>query len=86
MAKDSVVRARIETDLKETVESIFLRLGLSTTEAINLFYRQVELRKGLPFPVEIPNEIILQTFAETDQGKNLNYYDSVDDVFSKLGL
>jgi DNA-damage-inducible protein J len=86
MAKDAVVRARIETDLKETVETIFFRLGLSTTDAINLFYRQVELRKGLPFPVEIPNEITLQTFVDTDQGKNLNYYDKVDNLFKKLDL
>ena len=86
MGKDAVVRARIETDLKETVENIFSRLGLSTTEAINLFFRQVELKKGLPFPVEIPNEITLQTFADTDRGDNLNYYDSVDDVFKKLNL
>ena len=86
MAKDAVVRARIETDLKETVENIFSRLGLSTTDAINLFFRQVELKKGLPFLVEIPNETTLQTFAETDRGENLNYYNSVDELFKKLEL
>lgn len=42
------------------------------------------VRKGLPFPVEIPNEVTLQTFADTDQGKNLNYYENVDDLFKKL--
>ena len=44
------------------------------------------IKKGLPLPVEIPNEITLQTFADTDRGDNLNYYDSVDDVFTKLKL
>jgi DNA-damage-inducible protein J len=30
-------------------------IGISTTEAIRLFLKQVELHKGLPFPVAIPN-------------------------------
>ena len=86
MAKESVVRARIETTLKTNVEDIFSRIGLSTTDAITLFFHQVQLRRGLPFPVELPNETTLQTFAETDRGENLNCYDSVDDVFKKMGL
>jgi len=42
-------------DLKADVEAVFHHLGLTTTEAIKLFFRQVKLRGGLPFPVEIPN-------------------------------
>ena len=48
MAKSAMIRARVESDLKDEVEQIFRILGLSTTEAINLFYIQVRLRKGLP--------------------------------------
>ena len=44
MAKISTVRARIEPELKADVEKLFKELGISTTEAINLFYRQVKLR------------------------------------------
>ena len=44
------------------------------------------IKKGLPLPEEIPNEITLQTFADTDRGDNLNYYDCVNDVFTKLKL
>ncbi|MCK5350615.1 MAG: type II toxin-antitoxin system RelB/DinJ family antitoxin, partial [Desulfobacula sp.] len=54
MSKTTTVRARIEPDLKTDVENLFKKLGLSTTEAINLFYRQVKLRNGLPFNVVIP--------------------------------
>ena len=51
MPKSAMVRARIRPDLKKRAERVFGRLGLSTTEAITLFYRQVELRRGLPFQV-----------------------------------
>ena len=55
MAKTEMIRARMEPELKRRAEAIFEVLGLSTTEAITLFYKQVTLRRGLPFSVEIPN-------------------------------
>jgi DNA-damage-inducible protein J len=48
MSKTSTVRARIEPGLKKEVEDLFHKLGLSTTEAINIFYCQVQMRQGLP--------------------------------------
>jgi DNA-damage-inducible protein J len=56
MAKNATIRARIDSELKAEVEELFDQLGLSTTEAINLFYRQIRLRNGLPFSVVIPNK------------------------------
>ncbi len=86
MAKSAMIRARIEPHLKSDVERIFQTLGLSTTEAINLFYRQVKLRKGLPFEVKIPNETTLQTFKDTDAGKNIIECEDAGDMFEKLGI
>ena len=86
MTKTATVRARIEPDLKSDVEDLFKTLGLSTTEAINLFYRQVKLRKGLPFNIVIPNKITQKVFKDTDNGQNLVHCDDADDMFNKLGL
>ncbi|MBW2163699.1 MAG: type II toxin-antitoxin system RelB/DinJ family antitoxin, partial [Deltaproteobacteria bacterium] len=72
--------------LKDEAERVFRELGLSTTQAITIFYRQVELRKGLPFEVTIPNEITRQTFEDTDAGQNLIICDNADDMFEKLGI
>jgi DNA-damage-inducible protein J len=62
------IQARIEPALKEAAEAIFKRLGLSSTEAIRLFYKQVELREGLPFPVEIPNKKTITAMRELERG------------------
>ena len=86
MAKTATVRARVEPRLKDEAERVFRELGLSTTQAITLFYRQVELRKGLPFDVAIPNEITRRTFDDTDAGRNLIICDNADDMFEKLGI
>ena len=55
MAKTEMIRARVEPDLKDDAEKVFSALGLSATEAITLFYKQVALCQGLPFAVRIPN-------------------------------
>ena len=86
MVKSATVRARIEPKLKAEVEALFHQLGLSTTEAINIFYNQVQLRKGLPFNVVMPNKNTKKTFKDTDAGKNLIQCESVDDMFDKLGI
>jgi DNA-damage-inducible protein J len=86
MGKTSTIRARIEPDLKGKAEHIFQKLGLTTTQAITLFYRQVELRKGLPFDVAIPNETTLKTFSDTDAGRDLIICNNTDDIFKKLGI
>jgi len=41
--KSAMVRARIEPGLKTKAEKYFDILGLSTTQAITLFFKQVEL-------------------------------------------
>jgi len=86
MNKTSTVRARIEPDLKDKAEQVFRKLGLTSTQAITLFYKQVELRNGLPFEVVIPNKTTLQTFDETDAGKNLVVCEDTNDMFRKLDI
>ncbi len=86
MSKSAMVRARLEPDLKNHAEEIFHNLGLSVTQAITMFYKQVELRKGLPFNVAIPNEDTLYTFQSTDSDNDLVICEDVDDMFKKLGI
>jgi len=86
MAKIATVRARIEPWLKEDVEKLFKKMGISTTEAINLFYRQVKLRNGLPFNVVIPNKTTEKVFNDTDARRNLIRCEDADDMFDKLGI
>src|SRR4030066_1842715 len=54
MARTAMIHARTDAGLKAEAETILKNLGLSYTEAINLFLNQVRMRKALPFAVEIP--------------------------------
>ena len=53
-AKTSNLYARIEPDVKEEAESILAALGIPASNAINMFYKQIILNRGIPFEVKIP--------------------------------
>ncbi len=79
MTKTETVRARIEPDLKRDAETVLSKLGLSTSEAITLFLRQVTLRRGLPFAVQIPNEETRKAIAEARERIDLETYATIDE-------
>lgn len=86
MARTAMINARTEIELKTEVEGILKTLGISTTEAINIFFKQVKMRRGLPFPVEIPNDETLETFSDSEAGKGLVECKNADDMFKRLGV
>lgn len=68
------INTRIDTNLKKKALKVFDRLGLSEGEAIRLFYAQVELHQGIPFPVKVPNAVTLAAFEETNTPEKLPSY------------
>ena len=52
-AKSANLYARIEPDVKEQAEEILATLGIPASNAINMFYKQIILNRGLPFEVKI---------------------------------
>ncbi len=86
MSKTAMIRARVDPTLKEEAEAILQALGLSTTQAITLFYQQVRLSRGLPFDLRLPNATTLQTFADTDAGENLVRCQNAEDLFARLEI
>jgi DNA-damage-inducible protein J len=61
MTKSTLITARIDPELKQETEKVFDELGLSMTQAITLFFKQVKMHQGLPFAVSILNAQTRQT-------------------------
>ena len=76
--KDAKVQVRMESGLKADVEKIFKKLGLTTSEAVSLFFNMVKLSKGLPFEVKIPNAETIEALEDSRAGKNLTAFDTVE--------
>ena len=70
MAKSASVCARIDPDLKEQAEAILAALGIPTSNAIDMFFKQIVLKKGLPFEVRLPYEMPLNMAALTEEELN----------------
>ena len=76
MAKTANLYARIEPELKEQAEAILSALGIPVSNAINMFYKQIILQRGIPFELKLPHERLLdmsalsreQLHAELDKG------------------
>ncbi|MBF0428289.1 MAG: type II toxin-antitoxin system RelB/DinJ family antitoxin [Magnetococcales bacterium] len=58
----------IDHATKIEAEKVFSVLGLSATDAIRMFYRQVAIQRGLPFVAKIPNAETLAAIKELDEG------------------
>lgn len=87
MAKTATIHMRVDPHLKANVEQLFNDLGLSTTEAINIFLNQAIIHGGLPFDVKInPNKITLEAMKEAENisksGKSR--FENIEEMFSEL--
>jgi len=78
MPKTEMIRARVEPALKIEAEEVFDALGLTPTEAITLFYRQVTLHHGLPFPVRIPNATTQAAIQDALSGEDLTEWPDLE--------
>jgi DNA-damage-inducible protein J len=84
MAKTATINARIEPEVKEKAEGIFSALGISASEAISMFYRQVTFRRGLPFDVCIPNATTIAALEELERGGGEVVHGSTSQLFDEL--
>ena len=80
MAKTETIRARVEPELKHQAEALLRELGLSATEAITLFYRQVTMHRGLPFEVKIPNAETTEALHQAESGAGLSKYATLEEL------
>ncbi|MBM3707687.1 MAG: type II toxin-antitoxin system RelB/DinJ family antitoxin [Actinobacteria bacterium] len=74
MPKNASINMRIDPEFKKKVEKLFSELGLSTTEAINIFLHQSVLQDGIPFEVKNYKKInyfadLYQSIEQLEQGK-----------------
>ena len=52
--KSANLYVRIEPEVKEQAEHILSALGISASSAVNMFYKQIILRRGIPFEIALP--------------------------------
>lgn len=87
MAKTDTLHIRIEPNVKQRAEKTLNDLGLSITDAINVFLNQVILHDGIPFEIRKPrfNKETIEAIEDTKNGKNLSkIFNNADEMFEEL--
>ena len=83
MANGAVVQARIDPKIKEEARGILDELGMSMSEAIVVYLKQIILRRAIPFELKLPNETTLQAVKQLDSGEGVTF-NNADELFEDL--
>lgn len=83
MAKTANLNARIEPDVKKQAEEILSALGIPVSNAINMFYKQIILQRGIPFDLKLPVGELLDIEALTEEQMDLELQKGYDDAVAE---
>ena len=93
MAVTTPTQIRIEENTKRQAVELLEGLGLNLSDAVNMFLRQVILRKGIPFEVAYPEDVwefrteVLEAMEEAkriSRETNVKGYTDVEELFEEL--
>ena len=64
MTQEAQISSRIDAELKKQGDSILAELGINSSQAITLFYKQIVRQHGLPFAIRMPNDETIEALNE----------------------
>ena len=90
--KTATLTIRLDPELKQQAEETLRKAGLTTSQAITIFLKQVNRVHGLPFPVlidedgSLANDETIAAVQDVIDRRNVKVFDSVDDALKDLGI
>jgi DNA-damage-inducible protein J len=86
MQPDEYITVRVKPEIKAGAQAILKEMGMSTSEAIDLFLTYIALKKSFPSDLHIPNETSLKAFQDSESGKNMKTFATLDELYQDLGI
>lgn len=83
-AKKTKISFRIDPETKKGAERVFKKLGLSTSQAITLFYQQVVTQHGLPFLILTPDDFITEIREDDEDQSDMKTFDTIEKLLEDL--
>ncbi len=83
MAANSVVRARINGQVKTEAEAVLASMGLTVSDAFRLMMMRIAKEKKLPFEPLVPNEETIEAMKAARRGE-FAWEGTVDELFEHL--
>jgi DNA-damage-inducible protein J len=83
MANGAYIQARIDPQVKADAQNVLKSLGLSMSDAIGIYMRQIVLLRRIPFELKLPNQATLEAVEQLESGKGVGF-DTADDLLKDL--
>ena len=81
----ATVTARVDENVKKEAETLFKKMGLNMSTAMNLFLKKCILEQGIPFELKVPNGETRKVLDEVEKGVGLSKtFDSIDELTEDL--
>lgn len=82
MSQSAVVHARIDRATKAATEKVLEALGMTPTEAIRLFYRQIAIRKSFPLELRVPNKLTSSVLTKSRKNQDIEVFDTPTELYA----
>jgi DNA-damage-inducible protein J len=82
MSQSAVVHARIDPATKAATEKVLDSLGMTPTEAIRLFYRQIAIRKSFPLELHVPNKLTASVLSKSDKNQAIETFETAAELYA----
>ncbi len=82
--KTEIIQARVAPNIKYASAKILEAIGLSLSEAINIYLKRVIAEKAIPFELRIPNAETIKAMEDVRNRKNLVSYNSVEEFMAEF--
>lgn len=69
MPTNSVVRARIDQDIKNEAETVLASIGLTVSDAFRMMMVRIAKEKALPFEPLVPNDETIEAMRAARRGE-----------------
>ncbi len=87
MAKTANINIRTEPEIKQRIEHLFAQFGITVSDAVNIFFHQSLMQRGLPFQMQVPeyNAETLAAIDDVNNERNLSpAFDSIEELMRSL--
>ncbi len=77
---------RVEDTFYYEAKNIFAKFGLSFGDAVNIFLAKVAMEKNIPFDLSIPSKELEKRISNLENNKNMQIYNTANELFEDLGI
>ncbi|MDR2576191.1 MAG: type II toxin-antitoxin system RelB/DinJ family antitoxin [Treponema sp.] len=85
-----VLQTRVDDSTREAAEKVLNGLGISISDGIRMFLKQVHIDQGLPFQPSlerhIPNEATKKVIEQAEAGIEVRTAKTKEELFREIGL